>query len=101
MKIIREYTFMDYTELRSIILPVGLTELGERAFYGCGVSQIEFPDSLKVIGPEAFARSKLKSFIAPAGLRILAYGAFAQCFHLKYAVLNDGLEILGMPGVAG
>lgn len=60
-------------------LPAGLEEIEEQAFCECG----------------------LESFVAPAGLRLLAHGAFADCKRLERVELNEGLEVLGRPGAAG
>lgn len=41
--------------LRELVLPDGLEEIGERAFYGCRqLGYLILPDSLKTIGKEAF-----------------------------------------------
>ena len=45
----------------------------------------------------AFADSGLRSFEAPASLRVLGQGAFYDCVFLRRVVLNEGLEELG-PG---
>ncbi len=38
----------------SISIPDGVTSIGERAFYGCGLKSIKLPNGLKTIEPEAF-----------------------------------------------
>lgn len=44
--------------LTSIVIPEGVKEIGYGAFYHCGqLTQIQFPDSLEIIEPEAFAKT--------------------------------------------
>ena len=46
------------SSLTSIVIPEGVKEIGYGAFYHCDkLTQIQFPDSLEVIEPEAFAKT--------------------------------------------
>lgn len=82
-----------------LILPEGVTEIGERAFYGCcELDYIELPASLRKIGQEAFDSSHLLEVVIPEGVREIGSSVFHDCFYLRKAtvacpirVLTDGL----------
>ena len=47
--------FFYCTKLKSVVLPRGITKIGWHAFDRCRFTQIDFPESLKVIDSEAFS----------------------------------------------
>ena len=52
-------TFRDHTELKSVVIPDGVTSIGMRAFYGCtSLSEITFPKTVTDFGENAFAGTK-------------------------------------------
>lgn len=53
---IRPSAFSDVKVLKNVVLPDGLTHIGDHAFYGCGESTltVTFPESLEYIGAGAF-----------------------------------------------
>ena len=73
------------------ILPVGLTELGERAFYACsGLTSVNIPSGITEIKKETFARcSSLVSINYDDGTTLGTIGenAFAYCTSLTTAML--------------
>lgn len=110
----------DLRALKRVALPDGVDRVGERWFAGSGVEAVCFPESVRIISPEAFrgcarlktlkfsrdckilqiwagafAESGLEAFVAPASLRMLAQGAFWKCARLKRAKLNAELMALG------
>ena len=56
-----------------VIIPEGVTEIDAKAFRGKGITEVQFPKSLKVI-PDA---------------------SFSGCTSLKAIILNDGIEKIG------
>ena len=49
--VLEEYTGKD----ADVIIPDGVTEIGNKAFYGCSsLTSITIPDSVKKIGEDAF-----------------------------------------------
>lgn len=88
------YTVLSFTtnnensKVKSVIVPEGYTNIGEKAFYGFN-SKVNFdftislPQSLKAIDTEAFYQvSKLKDITLPEGLETIGKRAFMDCISL-------------------
>lgn len=56
---------------------------------------VELPEGVSAIEPFAFFRSGLRSFTAPASLRVIERRAFALCEQLQEVRLNEGLRAIG------
>ncbi len=107
------------SDLTTIIIPEGITEIGEYAFAGCSkVTSIAFPSSLQKIGNAAFyACESLEAVVLrgiveignsafygcaamtrlnlPASLRTLGDAAFYGCSALSSLVIPEGTETIG------
>lgn len=59
-----------------------------------GLLSVELPEGVGVIEPFAFFRSGLRSFTAPASLRVIERRAFALCEQLQEVRLNEGLRVI-------
>lgn len=67
-----------------VIIPDGVTEIGESAFKYQTIKSIKLPNSLKVIGRSAFyANPSLESIIIPDSVEIVEPYAFSDCYALK------------------
>ena len=73
------FDFPDCKNLTTIILPEGLTHIGDKAFYECeNLAAIILPSSLTHIGYEAFAGcEKLTAITLPDSLTHIEEGAFS------------------------
>lgn len=56
---ISDYCFQNFNNLKNIILPSGLTTIGEYAFSSTGLYSLELPSSLTTIGGYAFENTQL------------------------------------------
>ena len=65
----------------SLVLPQGITTIGNYAFYGCGnLAYIDLPASLTTIGGFAFDGCiNLRHIDLPAGITSIGYMAFVGC----------------------
>ena len=78
----------EQSKVKSVIIPEGYTNIGERAFYGFNTKvnfdfTISLPTSLKAIDTEAFYQvSNLKDITLPEGLVTIGKRAFKDCISL-------------------
>ena len=69
---IREGVFKDCGSLKEVVFEAGsvLKKIGDDAFYWCeSLKNIQFPDSLEVIGIGCFYNSGLEKIVFPAGVK--------------------------------
>ena len=82
----------------NVVIPDGVTEIGPEVFYGffdfSGL-KVTLPDSIRVIGQEAFCESALSSINLPEGLTTIEDLAFAECGSLTSITLPSTLETIG------
>lgn len=74
------WTFLGFSQLTEVILPPGLTVIGDGAFFECsGLAGVNLPAGLRSIGDDAFAFcSSLGSIDLPEGLVNLGSNAFGR-----------------------
>ena len=80
-----------------VSLPVGLTHIGNEAFYGCDyLIAITLPNSLTHIGKSAFSRcSNLTTVSLPNSITHIEGSAFWKCQNLTAITLPAGLIHIG------
>lgn len=76
--------FMYCKNLKTIRLPIGLTNIVSLAFVGCtSLQKIEIPKDVTRIYSSAFREcTSLQSVIFPSGLKLIDDSAFEGCIHL-------------------
>ena len=84
-------------EIRKVILPGGLTHVGDLAFYDCHrLTSVDLPDSVTSIGEFAFAScEKLQLLDLGDSLQSIANDAFHGCWDLTGARLPQSLRSIG------
>lgn len=76
--------FESLTKLKSVVLPDGITEIGNYAFYRCSaLESVVLPANLKTIGAQSFDATKLSTVNIPAGVTTINNKAFANNNSLK------------------
>ena len=80
--------------IKYVIIPNSVTQIGEKAFSNCNsLTKVFLPDSIITINAEAFANSfKLKKIVIPDSVKILGQNAFYECTGLEEVVIGRGLE---------
>lgn len=88
---IGDYTFSNYSQLTSVIIPDTITEIGKQAFWGCSsLTDISIPSSVKKIGVKAFSHSRsLTSITIPYGVTEIGEKAFWGCTSLTSITIPD------------
>lgn len=65
----------DRGAVQTLTIEEGVREIGEEAFYGCRFARMSLPDSIEIVGSEAFYEVPA-SFILPASLHTADESAF-------------------------
>lgn len=79
-----------------IVVPDGVTHIGESAFTTPNVRKIVLPDGVVEIGRDAFAGcGHLESVRFPASLRRIEHGAFSRCGSLETITLPESISFIG------
>ena len=89
--------FAKAENLQRLVLPEGVTAVGEYAFLECyGLESIELPDTLMSIGPRAFAHcQKLTEIEVPGSVGAIEEQTFLLCTSLEKVVLEKGIKKIG------
>ena len=79
-----------------INIPENVVEIKEKVFKDCfSINGIRVPDSVKVIGEEAFRRSGIKHIRLSNNIKDIKYATFYECKSLKFVSLPKKIENLG------
>lgn len=63
--------FADAVSLESVVIPEGVTEIGDTAFDGSGLRTVTLPSSLRNIGENSFNECRLTSAVVNTGASLL------------------------------
>lgn len=87
-------------EITKIVLPDGMTSIGDLAFYDCSnLVSVVIPDSVASIGSYAFAKCTNMEFMTMgSGVKNIGSGAFEECEKLTSVRLPEGLKSIGFRG---
>ena len=89
-----ESTFYGSKKLEKVILPEGITTINY-AFNGCeSLTSVNFPQSLRTIGNDAFANTKIQvaDLAKCTELVSMGWGVFNGCRELKEVTLPASLQ---------
>ena len=84
--------------LSSVILPEGITSIGEYAFRGTTIRRIDIPSTVSIIKQRAFQSTPLMycTFAEGSQLKTIEQYAFASCKLLQEIALPAQLETIGL-----
>ena len=81
---------------------LAVREVGPEAFSGAGeLREVDLPESLRAIGPHAFAQTGLEWVAVPASVERIGAGAFARCRKLVDVGFEEGLASIGQAAFSG
>lgn len=83
------------TPLSSITLPNGLTSIGASAFAQTSLTSIELPATLTYIGDRAFSWSRIQSIVLPNNIQTIGYEMFRSARDLHEITLPTNLKSIG------
>ena len=92
LKTIGDGAFQDCGELSGdLILPEGLTTIGNQAFGGCSnVEALSLPNTLTTVGDEAFrGMGKVRSLYIPSSVTSIGYKAFVQLTNAISIIVDE------------
>lgn len=82
------------TLVGSVTIPEGVTVIGQRAFAGCGITNVNIPNSVITIDGDAFWDCQgLASINIPDSVKIIDMGAFRNCENLASVAIPDGADV--------
>ena len=88
--------FEGTVNLKTVVLPGELIQIGESCFANSGIQNIDIPATVSMIAPAAFYNcDQLKKVTLPVELTYLGNEAFYDCDNLEIADLVDGVEYVG------
>ncbi len=90
-KVISQNAFNGCANITGVILPDGITSVGDGAFAGCtNLKTITLPEGVTSIGANAFNKcTNLASITLPKSLKSVGGEAFAGCTHLIQLYIPD------------
>lgn len=84
-----------YGSKSEVVIPDGVTVIGEEAFSCSDITSVKFPEGLEVIGKAAFNSSDITSATFPEGLEVIGDMAFLYCSALSDVQFPDTLTYIG------
>lgn len=75
--------------LHKVVLPEGVTKIGERAFYQTHLEEVNVPSTVETIGTYAFSNTNIKDIVLANSVLTIGTCCFQNCYRLKHATISD------------
>lgn len=87
--------FWDARQLKSIVIPHSVTNIEERAFAECGLTEIDIPDSITSIAEYTFESClHLTKVNIPDSVEVIGSYAFTGCRELTDVTIGKGVKTI-------
>lgn len=86
------YAFSGCVGLVDVVIPDGVQEIPQYAFYQSGLERVVIGSGVKTIEQQAFRESNVVDVFIPDGVTTIAAGAFAYCPNLKSIRIPGGVS---------
>ena len=85
---------LDSNNFESIVVPEGVTKIGENSFGWChNLRDITIPSTVTELGAAAFkACDKMESIVIPGGIKRIENQLFSECHNLRYIYFMGTVE---------
>ena len=91
-----DHLFLNNEEIKELIIPYGVPEIKENAFFGCSsLNSITIPNSVTSIGLWAFSGCRINSIIIPNSVIHIGDYTFRSCSNLKSIVIPNSVTSIG------
>lgn len=89
------HLFLNNTEVTHLVIPEGITELKQYAFYyGTGIKSISFPAGFTTIGYSALDQTGLISVKIPNSVTKIGQYAFSSCHSLESVTIPESVTFI-------
>ena len=97
------HLYLNNEEITDLVIPDGVTSIGDRAFYGCsGLTSVTIPNSVTSIENSAFSGcSGLTSVTIGSGVTSIGDRAFYGCSSLTSVTIGNSVTSIGYSAFRG
>lgn len=89
--------FSNCSKITEITIPASITSIGESAFSGTSLKNLEIPNGVQTIGKSAFSNTRLVSVSVPASVTTIGENAFVAQATTNVTLNKKTNEISGSP----
>jgi hypothetical protein len=94
--------FMFCTNVTNVTIPGSITNIGDRAFWGCSLSSVTISTNVTSIGEDAFyGCSRLNNLTIPNSVTSIEGAAFYDCTSLTNVTMGNSLTSIGDDAFSG
>ena len=87
---LKNYVFYGWSQLNDVIIPEGVTSIGQLSLSYTSIEEFAAPSTLTTIGTQAFAVcTELKTVTITPSVKTIGGGAFMQCKSLEKVNITD------------
>lgn len=86
----------------TFVIPPEISIIGDNAFCGTSLTEVEIPGHVRVVGPKAFDRGhKLRKAVMEEGVEALGYKSFANCEALSEIIIPRSVKTIDFKAFMG